>query len=633
MKCWYRALSLTLVLCFVVSLLTGCSVSGNSSNPQMTSEVTATPIPAIDVEEAFANAPSTAETAAPAAASTSVPLSDKQRTSINMLNYLVVFSQEVNNSRNSRLLLEEAYSSLYNNTHPNAVDARTQVEINFLFDTIENYRMIAVKRDRLQYIYEQNQAQALRDAVPSPLGLIGAVQSFSLSKLVASVAYMAVDSVTSYQSSSAQADMQYLQDGWALDDEQATTLHNMRKGTFNYMVETVRDYDLPGELALTEEAVANFVEWKGYSNNLQKIQLLEANVTTYQAFGPYWLTLAECYYTQAATDPSYYAKCLDAIGQYEALDLRIFRVDLDYARVMPLAIVAAEHVLSGSEYYTVVEKYTDAIMANTGNDEWALRYFAVQSYISLYGKTGEERYMNTAYSITLNNVSYLLTEQKELNAAYLADVQEAPVPAGATDAQKKEIEQYNKLLKEERKTALPPVYEPLQLNVDLLFALAEQMGIDAGTMSYVNGILHENDEPLFLSRPLDLMFWMEQDSVVDTSAIATTFNGTELTLPAQYVTAGATITVTITQGEETTVIDDWRISKVERKDKTDIASFTATYTSEAVKSVKYAPDAMILISILPGNAVNMEPLVFEYRTIAAKTWVVFDTVSFQRVEK
>ena len=129
------------------------------------------------------------------------------------------------------------------------------------------------------------------------------------------------------------------------------------------------------------------------------------------------------------------------------------------------------------------------------------------------------------------------------------------------------------------------------------------------------------------------MFWMEQDSVVDTSAIATTFNGTELTLPAQYVTAGATITVTITQGEETTVIDDWRISKVERKDKTDIASFTATYTSEAVKSVKYAPDAMILISILPGNAVNMEPLVFEYRTIAAKTWVVFDTVSFQRVEK
>lgn len=633
MKRWYRALSLALVLCFAVTLLTGCSSSNNTTSTGKNADATATPMPTVDVVDVFANAPAATGSAIPTATSTPVPLSDKQRTSINMLNYLVVFSQEVNSSRNSRLYLEEAYSSLYNNTHPNAVDARTQVEINFLFDTIESYRMIAVKRDRLQYIYEQNQAQALRDAVPSPLGLISAVQSFSLSKLVASVAYMAVDSVTSYQSGSAQADMQYLQDGWALDDEQATTLHNMRKGTFNYMVETVRDYDLPGELALTEEAVANFVEWKGYSNNLQKIQLLEANVATYQAFGPYWLTLAECYYTQAATDPSYYAKCLDAIGRYEALDLRIFRKDLDYARAMPLAIVAAEYVLSGSEYIASAEKYAAAIMTNTGNDEWALRYFAAQTSINLYGITGETRYLDTAYEITLNNVTYLLTEQKELNAAYLADVQEAPVPAGATDAQKKEIEQYNKLLKEERKTALPPVYEPLLLNVDLLFALAEQMGIDAGTMSYVNGILHENGEPLFLSRPLDLMFWIGQDSTVDTSAIATTFNGTELTLPAQYVTAGATITVTITQGEETTVIDDWRISKVERKDKSDLASFTATYVSDAVKAVKYAPDAVIVITIIPGSAVDMEPLVFEYRTVAAKTWVVFDTVSFQRVEE
>lgn len=104
-------------------------------------------------------------------------------------------------------------------------------------------------------------------------------------------------------------------------------------------------------------------------------------------------------------------------------------------------------------------------------------------------------------------------------------------------------------------------------------------------------------------------------------------------MPAEYTTAGATITVTITQGEETIVIDDWRTSKVEREDKSDLASFMATYVSDAVKAVKYAPDAVIVITIVPGNAVNMEPPVFEYKTVAAKTWVVFDTVSFQRVEE
>ena len=93
-------------------------------------------------------------------------LNDTQLNSINMLNYLVMLTQEINAATNSRLYLEEAYSSLINNTLPEAVDNRTLVEINYLLDTLEDYRMIAVKRERIQYIYEQNQAQALRNALP-----------------------------------------------------------------------------------------------------------------------------------------------------------------------------------------------------------------------------------------------------------------------------------------------------------------------------------------------------------------------------------------------------------------------------------------------------------------------------------
>ena len=214
-------------------------------------------------------------------------LNDTQLNSINMLNYLVMLTQEINAATNGRLYLEEAYSSLINNTLPEAVDNRTLVEINYLLDTLEDYRMIAVKRERIQYIYEQNQAQALRNALPNPLGLISAVHSFSLSGLIASVSYMALDSINSYLTSSTQADMQYLQDGWDLDDKQAAVLHGIRKGTFNYMVETVREYQLPGKLALTEQAVSDFVIWKNKSNNLQEIQIFEENRETKQALGPY----------------------------------------------------------------------------------------------------------------------------------------------------------------------------------------------------------------------------------------------------------------------------------------------------------------------------------------------------------
>ncbi len=49
--------------------------------------------------------------------------------------------------------------------YPNAVDTKTQAQITSRMDTIDGYRMIAEKRRRLEYIYEQNRAQAMRQAM------------------------------------------------------------------------------------------------------------------------------------------------------------------------------------------------------------------------------------------------------------------------------------------------------------------------------------------------------------------------------------------------------------------------------------------------------------------------------------
>ena len=107
-------------------------------------------------------------------------LSSTQRNSINLLNYMTVLTQEINESKGNQLFLESAYSSLVNDIYPNSVDTKTQAQITSLMDTVDEYRMIAVKRDRILYIYEQNQAQALRQAIPNPVGLLSAVQSGSL---------------------------------------------------------------------------------------------------------------------------------------------------------------------------------------------------------------------------------------------------------------------------------------------------------------------------------------------------------------------------------------------------------------------------------------------------------------------
>lgn len=160
-------------------------------------------------------------------------LTDEQANAIAMLNYITVLTQDVNASKNSRLYMEQAYSSLINNTYPNAVDSRTLIRLTGLLDTMEQYRMAALQRERLEYIYEQNQAQAIRAAVPSPMGLFSAVRSYRPSKIAAAVVYMAVDSITSYTAYTAEADLQYLMAGWALDDEEASALHESRRNIFN----------------------------------------------------------------------------------------------------------------------------------------------------------------------------------------------------------------------------------------------------------------------------------------------------------------------------------------------------------------------------------------------------------------
>ena len=239
-------------------------------------------------------------------------LNSEQRNSIAWLNYLTMLTQEINSSQNSKMYLEKAYAELINNTNPENVDEFTTSQLMSLLDNIEKYRMIQIKRDRLQYIYEQNQAKAIRAAVPDPVDMLSVVQSDNKKELIASIVFMAVDSYSSYSAYNNEIEQEYLKDGWELDDEAEENLHDSRTRAFEYMIDMVREYDLSGELALNENSIENFVECRNNKNTQQQIRFLESNKDTYKAFGNYWLLLAECYYNNKE-----YKKGLDCIEEYE----------------------------------------------------------------------------------------------------------------------------------------------------------------------------------------------------------------------------------------------------------------------------------------------------------------------------
>lgn len=564
-------------------------------------------------------------------------LDETQKNSIAMLNYLAMLTQEINASKNSRLYLEQAYSSLVNNINPNAIDELTLEYLNSLLDILEGYRMASVKRERIQYVLEQERAKAFRSALPNPLNVLSVVESRSLPALAFTVVNLAADVYANYTNANEVAEFEYLKEGWSLDDEASARLHESRKNAFSYMVMIVNDYGLPGELALNESAIQEFVTRKGGSNNIQRIQYLEANKSTYKAMGEYWLSLAESYYLQGE-----YLKCLEAINEYGNTETRIFRKDYGLASVLPMTIAAAAECLQENEYIQYAEASCETILKNIDNDEWALRYFVAQTHVNLYALTKNESNLRKAYDITLNNVNYLTSKQQSMNREYLADVVTAPVPKGATKDTKNQIDSYNKLIKEERKAALAPVYEPLLLNCELLFFLSDELKISDSEKAKINGILHENGESLFLVPAIDSKFnFTPLDAEASVQSIEVTGDGKEITLPINILTKDTRILLSVTEdgSAEPQIFEDWTVSRVDRKEKGNYSSFIAVFTSPQAKAYKYGVGANVKIEVIPRPGMDLQTYTYHYVTRKTETqwWeavkVWDDGIDFIRAEE
>lgn len=619
---WIRIVAMLLVI-----VLTGCSaptMGPVDSQPQTDSSTTDTTGQENETTESTDATENTEDPVDPTTNTETEPtedeLSDAQKNSVAMLNYLATLTQEINSSRNSRMFLEEAYASLINNTNPEKVNELTESHLCSLLDTIEKYRIVAVKRERLEYLYNQNKASAIKEAVPNPIAVLSAASSLDLKRLVASVAYMAIDSISSYNSYNDELDQSYLQDGWALDDEAAEALHESRKYAFLFMIEIVRDEDLPGELALNESSVEKFVSWTNNTNVHQRLQFLESEEKTYSAFGNYWLELAECYY-----ELEDYKNCLEAINKYEDIQSNIFRKDYYLAKIMPTVIDAAAQTFSTDEYIPVAEHYLDILINNTESNEWALRYFAAQVYVDLYTKTQNVEYLHKAYDLTKNNVNHLIGEQKNLNTTYTSDVKEVATPDNATKEEKKQIKEYNKSVKETRKTELPSVYEPLDLNCELLFALAEKIGLSDSEKASLEGILSNSDDAVFLTMPIANRYSFNSQ----TFSVSATYDKNEFTLPVLYVSENSVVKVTITEGGKSSVYDDWKVKTVKRSG-TDIHSYMVTYQSEKAKDQKWSADTKIEVEILDEAGSSYTPIKLSFKVSEYSKFLFIETVKFEQ---
>lgn len=640
-----RILSAFLAASMTASVvLSGCSETpATTSIPptSMISPTTMTTVPPTTVPPS--SEPSEPVTPTDNSIPNEASLPEVQQNSLNMLNYLAVVSEEIRISKNNRLLLEDIYTELVNEINPGSIDEETQDHLRNLLDRIENFKSIGVRRERLEYIHNQDMAEAMHNAVPDPLSVLSISNALDWKRLAITATFTIVDSYNNYKSAAKSADSKYLTSGWALDDYEAQAIWLSRKDALDYMIDITQKYGTNeqlatefGKLTLNEKAVENYASYIATADPYERIGLLESERDTYAYFGDYWIELADSYFNIGS-----YQQCLECVQTYYSLDTDIFRKDFNIVRVLPKAIYAVQELYQDSEneYIYYADFYANEILENTHAEEWSLRYFAAQVFLDLYQRTNNSSYLKSSYAIINDNVTHLIGNQRELNETYLKGVKklsaaepdyeymtdsEQKEAKAAYKAEKERIESYNEALENIRKTDLPSLYEPLVLNCDLLFALADEIGFSEEEKARINNMLNG----VFLSKPIS-EFYSFDTAPADYSMKITK---DELIIPADLLIQGVSFNVIVTTDSKTTTFDDWKISEVERKDK-GISSFYAHVESETMSDYKWSVGAKVLVQI--DNGSNYPPIEFSYIVTEYKDnwpvidWVFHDTVKFE----
>jgi hypothetical protein len=337
--------------------------------------------------------------------------------SLALVNYLATEARIIMESTGNRLMLKNVYDRLINNIDKRRVDEEALQHFLSMMDTIHRFDNNATARERLQYLFERQQAQAILSAVPSPLAIMGTVHIMARDGLaagIASVIGITASSVLNYQKEKNQTELEYLQKFWDLEDQEKATLHELRKDMFAYGTQIANRYNVKG--VVSESDIDDFVKYKIGVNKSSRLSYLEANRSKYISYPPYYLTLADTYYEFGR-----FQDCINAIEQYEKSYIPIFTINYDYAETLTRGVVALSEVYKDNPnlYVQKTNDYLTKIANNTNSEsQWLIRYFVAVSYLDLLSlvnnDTARRQYLTNAYNLLEGNIRQLAGEQNRL---------------------------------------------------------------------------------------------------------------------------------------------------------------------------------------------------------------------------
>ena len=313
-----------------------------------------------------------------------------------------------------------------NQYEPKEIDEQINSRLMEMLKGIENIKILDLKKERLQMVFDLQKSNVIASAIPNPINLIGTIALSSnpnrgikqniITGLAAAIGTGA-SSYSMYKSASANLLIETNERYWDLEYEAMRTVNNLNHSYLSEQNRYGSSNDIPGEYILNEENTRRFINIISDTNTARAINNLESEEETYQYFPLYWLERADLYFKNKD-----FQSCIDTILYYdENFDYsQIYRRNERYGQVLIDAIASAITLYYSSDYDYCLELITPWLKRaeeSTAPDDWFQMYYIALCYL-MFADNANEGYYYNAYDLLQKCVRYLSGIQDTFISSY-----------------------------------------------------------------------------------------------------------------------------------------------------------------------------------------------------------------------
>ena len=197
---------------------------------------------------------------------------------INLLNDINYSTTKITLAKSSDMLvLNDVYQQILNNYDPQRIDSDVNDYVVNLANNIEGLRLVNIKKDRLDVIFDYKKSQAVAAAIPSPIGLVGSIAQFAISptQAIASLIGTAASSALMYKAAVDELNLEKLEKEWELEDEERSRLNYLNLDSFSETANFANKNSVSKEYVMTIQPLTDFINILEDDNEKRRIEALK----------------------------------------------------------------------------------------------------------------------------------------------------------------------------------------------------------------------------------------------------------------------------------------------------------------------------------------------------------------------